>query len=124
MRLIDTDVFINLSRGRLPKSTLYWDGSDCLSDITYMEFAQGCRSRQELQVWKRVCRYFQLLPVNEEISMRARHLIDQFALAQGMTSGDALIAATALTYGYPLVTGNKKHFQFISDLEATFVRTG
>jgi predicted nucleic acid-binding protein len=124
MRLIDTDIFINLSRNKLKRSLLKWDQSDALSDISYMEFVQGCRDNKELILWKKVCQHFTLLPVTEEISHRARTLMDHFSLSQGMQLGDALIAATALFKQRILMTGNKKHFDFVPGLETHFVKIG
>ena len=43
-------------------------------------------------------------------------LLDRHALADGLQLGDALIAATALEYGLPLLTSNIKHFSPIEGL--------
>ena len=44
------------------------------------------------------------------------HLIELHALADGLQVGDALIAATALELGLPLLTANIKHFNPIESL--------
>ena len=44
-------------------------------------------------------------------------LIDQYALSDGLQLGDALIAATALEDGLPLLTANVKHFGSIEGLD-------
>lgn len=121
MYLVDTDVLINLSRGKLPKDLLKWDRSESVSDVSYMEFAQGCRNRRELDLWIKVSRRFQMIPITESVSLRAKILMEQFALSHGLAMGDALIAATALSEGVPLLTGNKKHFHFVPGLKARFV---
>lgn len=121
MYLIDTDILINLSRGSLDKKILKWDGSESISDITYMEFVQGCRNMQELNLWKRVCRRLRLIPLSEEVSHRARYLIEAYALSHRMTLGDALIASTALHHDLMLITGNRKHYRYIPGLKARFI---
>lgn len=49
------------------------------------------------------------LPLDEEIIQRAIHLRQQ----KSMKLGDAIIAATALEYGVPLVTRNEGDFNHI-----------
>lgn len=121
MRLIDTDVLINLSRGKLGKSIVRWDKSECISDISYMEFVQGCRNNQELIIWKKASNQFKLIPVTEDVSHKARSLMDDYKLAHGINMGDALIAATALVHSLTLLTGNKKHYCFIPGLDAEYL---
>lgn len=43
--------------------------------------------------------------------------IEQFALSHGLRSADALIAATAAESNLALCSANKKHFQFLNDIE-------
>jgi predicted nucleic acid-binding protein len=43
--------------------------------------------------------------------------VDTYYLSHGMLIADALIAATAVTHGYRLLTRNRKHFEFLSGLE-------
>lgn len=118
--LIDTDVLIWMTRGhsgatvRL-QTLLPWR----ISAVTYMELAQGCRSKQELERVKKgllLCRT-EVLPVSVTISDRAVQLIDAYALSHGLQLGDALIAATALEHGLPVLTANTKHFGQINALQ-------
>jgi len=50
------------------------------------------------------------------ISQRAYDLIAQYGKSHSMVIPDALIAATALVEGLPLVTHNDRHFKMISEL--------
>ena len=117
--LVDTDVLIWLTRGhpgaaaRLKQIELWR-----ISAVTYMEFAQGCRDQPELERFKNALtgRGTQIAPVTESICERAMRLIDRHALADGLQLGDALIAATALEHGLPLLTANIKHFSPIEGL--------
>ncbi len=53
------------------------------------------------------------LPLDEEIIQRAIQLRQQ----KSMKLGDAIIAATALEYGVPLVTRNEGDFKHIAGLQ-------
>ena len=58
----------------------------------------------------------QIVTLTESIGQRAMHLIDQYALANGLRLGDAMIAATAMEHGLILLTANVKHFGSIAGL--------
>ena len=83
-----------------------------------MELVQGCRDKAELVRLKKALtgRGTQIMPVTESFCARAMNLIDQHALSDGLQLGDALIAATALEHGLPLLTANVKHFSPIKGL--------
>lgn len=119
MMLIDTDVLIWLTRGHAgANNRLAQINPWRISTITYLELAQGCRSKDELLRAKRglAIRQTQVLPVTPAISERAAALIETHALADGLQLADALIAATALEHDLTLLTGNSKHFAPISGL--------
>ena len=117
--LIDSDVLVWLTRGhpgaaaRLRQEPVWR-----ISAVTYIELAQGCRDRAELERLKKGlnARGTRIMPVNESISERAMRLIDRHALGDGLQLGDALIAATALEHGFSLLTGNLKHFKPVEGL--------
>lgn len=118
--LIDSDVLIWLTRGQeRAKSRLSQINPWRISAITYMELAQGCRSKQELERAKRGLAFMhtQILPLTPGISERAMRLIDVFALSNGLQAADALIAATAIEHNLTLLTGNIKHFAPIEQLK-------
>jgi predicted nucleic acid-binding protein len=117
--LVDSDVLIWLTRGHPAAATRLrqidlWR----ISAVTYMELAQGCRDQAELERFKKALtgRGTQIAPVTESICDRAMRLIDRHTLAHGLQLGDALIAATALELGLPLLTSNIKHFSPIEGL--------
>jgi predicted nucleic acid-binding protein len=120
MILIDSDVLIWLTRGhggameRLGQLNPWRS-----STITYLELAQGCRSKEELLRAKRglAAQQTQILPVNASISERAMKLIDEYALSDGLQLADALIAATALEHDLILLTGNQRHFTAVPQLK-------
>ena len=118
--LIDSDVLIWLTRGQQSaKARLSKIDPWRISVITYMELAQGCRSKEELQRAKRGLerKATEIFPLTPSISERAMQLIDAHALSDGLQLADALIAATAIEQGFVLLTGNTKHFSAIDALK-------
>ena len=59
----------------------------------------------------------EIIYVNEEISAKAMFFVERHYPAHSMQLADALIAATAVSSGLPLVTGNEKHYKVIKELE-------
>jgi predicted nucleic acid-binding protein len=72
---------------------------------------------------KSVTGYFaQVLPITEGISESAVRLIERYSLSHRPDTNDVLIAATALSLQETLVTGNRKHFDFIPGLDLKIFR--
>lgn len=120
MILIDSDVLIWLTRGHPGAMTRLMQIKPWrISTITYLEIAQGCRSKDELQRAKRglAVQEAQILHLTPTISERAMALIDAHALGDGLQLADALIAATALEHDLTLLTGNTKHFAALETLK-------
>jgi predicted nucleic acid-binding protein len=120
MMLVDTDVLIWHLRG-YPQATRRLDelGALTLSAVSYLEVLQGMRSKAELVAVKKMLahRAATLLPVSEAITQRAIELMEAITLSHGLQMGDALIAATALDHGLPVLTANVKHFGAIQGLK-------
>jgi predicted nucleic acid-binding protein len=121
MMLVDTDVLIWHLRG-YPQATRRLDelGALTLSAVSYLEVLQGMRNKAELVAVKKMLahRAATLLPVSEAITRRAIELMEAITLSHGLQMGDALIAATALDHGLPVLTANVKHFGAIQGLNA------
>lgn len=119
MLLIDSDVLIWLTRGHAgAKTRLAQIEPWRISTVTYLELAQGCRSKRELERVKRglAFKHTEILPLTPGISGRAMRLIDVHTLSDGLQAADALIAASALEHGLTLLTGNSRHFAAIAKL--------
>lgn len=117
--LIDSDVLVWLTRGHAGAAArLRQINPWRISVVTYIELAQGCRDKAELERLKKGLAQHgtQIVAITETISERAMRLIDQHTLANGLQLGDAFIAATALEHQLPLLTGNSKHFAPIAGL--------
>ena len=118
--LVDTDVLIWHLRG-YPQATRRLDelGTLTLSAVSYLEVLQGMRNKAELAAVKKMLerRAATLLPVSEAITQRAIKLMEAITLSHGLQMGDALIAATALDHGLPVLTANVKHFGAVQGLK-------
>ena len=118
--LVDTDVLIWHLRG-YPQATRRLDelGTLRLSAISYLELLQGMRNKAELSAVKKMLQHRAaiLLPVSEAITQRAIELMEAITLSHGLQLGDALIAATALDHGLPVLTANVKHFGAVQRLK-------
>ncbi|MCE2917827.1 MAG: type II toxin-antitoxin system VapC family toxin [Rubrivivax sp.] len=111
--LVDTDVLIWHLRG-YPQATRRLDRlpSLTISAVSYLEVLQGMRNKAELIAVQKMLerRQATMLPLTEAITKRATELMEALTLSHGLQMGDALIAATALEHGLPVLTGNVKHF--------------
>ena len=119
--MIDTDVLIWYFRGndgarKFLQAIPYQDRTT--SSLCLMELIQGCQDRQEMRA---INDFFSgnislTIHPSEKISDKAIFLLERHALADGLRTVDALIAASALQHGYSLATANVKHFKKIPDL--------
>ena len=84
-----------------------------------MELVQGMRNKNELCALRRALKNWkaEILYINEEISSKAMFYVEQHYLSHSVQLADALIAATAVSYGLPIATGNIKHYKVLKDAE-------
>ncbi len=119
--LVDTDILIDVARGveEAIEQLDRWDSEQgvAISVITYMELLVGCRNKREQRAVERFVRRFELLAIDPEISEEAIGLLVKYRLSHGLLIADALIAATAIARGIPLVSKNQRDYQFIEGLE-------
>lgn len=118
--LIDSDVLVWLTRGHLGAAQRLQGISPWrISAVTYMELAQGCRDKIELDRLKKglTARNTEVLPLTPAISGRAVDLIDSLSLSHGMRLADALIASTAIEHELTLLSANAKNFGTVGGLQ-------
>ncbi len=120
LTVVDTDILIDVGRG-ISEAIDYLDELErrtslAVSIVTQMELIVGCRNKTELRDLKQFLRRFRILKINEVISDKAVELLQQYRLSHGLLIADAFIAATALSWGYPLVSKNQRDYAFIVDL--------
>jgi len=118
--IIDTDVLIWYMKGN-EKAFRSIDRSHTLSIsvVTYMELVQGMRNKIELINLRKALLGWnaQILYISEEISAKAMFYMEQHYLSHSMQLADALIGATAVAYGLPLLTANDRHYKVLKDVQ-------
>jgi predicted nucleic acid-binding protein len=118
--LIDTDVLIWYMKGN-PNAYKAIENSKhfFISVVTYMELVQGMRDKNELNNLRRALHVWgsKILYISEEISVKAMFFVEQHFLSHSIQLADALIGATAISHGLPILTGNDKHYKILKDLQ-------
>lgn len=118
--LIDTDVLIWYMRGNEKAYQVVENSNNFfISVVTYMELVQGLRNKKEFNHLRKALHGWnaQILYISEEISAKAMFYVEQHFLSHSMQLADALIGTTAIAYGFPILTGNDKHYKVMKDLE-------
>lgn len=115
--IVDSDILIDYSRGdEIAADWLDTTASVsrlAISAVTEMELIVGSRNKTHLKELRKLLERFQILHINEEISVGATELVQEYFLSHGLLIADALIAATALYYNEPVSTKNHRDFRFI-----------
>jgi len=118
--LIDTDVIIWYMRGN-PNALKVLENHKgfTISVVTYMELVQGMRNKKELAALRRALKSWgtKIIYITEEISSKAMFYVEQHYLSHSMQLADALIGATAVSHGIPLLTGNDKHYKIVKEIK-------
>jgi len=118
--LIDTDVLIWYMKGNDNAYKAIEElKSFFISVVTYMELVQGMRNKNELNNLRKALLAWnsKILYISEEISVKAMFFVEQHYLSHFIQLADALIGATAISHGLPILTGNDKHYKMLKDLE-------
>ena len=121
LTVVDTDILIDAGRG-VKDAIDYLQEHErstplAVSVVTEMELIVGCRNKAELQALGQFLRRFRILKIDETVSDRAVELLQQYRLSHGLLIADALIAATALSWGCPFASKNQRDYRFIADLD-------
>lgn len=117
--LIDTDVLIWYMRGNTKAlDELEKHKNFSISVVTYMELVQGMRNKKELISLRKALKSWncKIIYITEEISSKAMFYVELHYLSHSMQIADALIGATAASYGVPLLTGNGKHYKVVKEI--------
>ncbi len=118
--LVDTDVLIWYLKGNENAYQVIENSNNFfISVVTYMELVQGMRNKKELNNLRKALHIWnaKILYISEEISAKAMFYVEQYFLNHSMQLADALIGATAIAYGNPVLTGNDKHYKVLKDLK-------
>lgn len=118
--LVDSDVLIDVLRqvpsGAAALAAAKLRAPLAASIISRMETVAGSSNREALQRTESLLRRLTIIPISEEISRVADGLVTTYYLSHGLLIPDALIAATALVRGFPLLSKNQRDYRFIPDL--------
>ncbi len=118
--IVDTDVLIDAGRNIGDAVTCLEEverqASLAISIVSEMELVIGCRNKAELRSLDKFLSRFRVVKLNEQTSEIAVDLLRRYRLSHGLLIADALIAATALSQGIPLVTKNERDYRFIVGL--------
>jgi hypothetical protein len=114
MRIVDTDVLIDLFHGHRAALEFIADVLTrgevvALSVVAVSEILSGMRPGEEERT-ERVLGLFSILDVNEDIARRAGEYLRQYRRSHQTELGDALIAVTANVREAPIATRNVKHY--------------
>ena len=112
---VDTDVLIEILRGRNPAITENWQKlaasqvAILISPVTIAEIGAGARASEK----DAIARLFAPLicvPIDALIGYRAGEYLFRYAKSHNVEIGDALIAASAVQSNAALWTRNRKHY--------------
>jgi len=118
--VIDTDVLVWYMKGNEKAFEAIKNSKNFfISVVTYMELVQGMRNKNELNHLRKALHVWnsKILYISEEISAKAMFFVEQHYLSHSIRLADALIGATAIAYGLPILTGNDKHYKIFKDMQ-------
>jgi predicted nucleic acid-binding protein len=113
--LVDSDILIEVLRGRKPEVARLWADAAAIgtplfySPVTLAEVRHGMREH-EREPTDQVFSSIMSVPIEVEIGTRAGDYLRAFHASHAVELGDALIAATASIHQLQLWTQNRKHF--------------
>lgn len=88
-----------------------------LSAVTKIELMLGATHKTDMARITKKLNRFNIALINNDITLQAFDLLQNYRLSHGLSLPDSIIAATALITDLELFTYNTKHFKFISRLK-------
>ena len=123
--ILDTDVLIWFLRGNEKATKAVAEAIPfSVSIVTYMELVQGMLNKKELSSMKKAFKTMgvNIIPVSENISLRAAEYVEKYSLSSSMELADALIASTCIEAKETLLTANNKHYKAIKEMKMKVFR--
>ena len=118
--IVDSCVFIKAFRKDVQaiNDLKQIEGRTAYSIITKLELLTGANTNLKKEAILRIFESYYGIPLNQLISDTAIELMHKYVSGQKVISvPDCLIAATSLASGFPLLTYNKKDFDFIEGIK-------
>jgi predicted nucleic acid-binding protein len=119
MRLVDTDILIDIQRGYL--SALEWFGSlknlPSVPGFVVMELMQPAKNKSDIRKVQELIAPLDIVWPRPADLQRALAWFPELRLSHNLGLLDALIAATAVGLKAPLITFNVKHYRAIPGLQ-------
>jgi predicted nucleic acid-binding protein len=92
-------------------------GKTAYSVITQLKLLIGANTNTKKETINKIFKFYYGIPLNQTISITAIEIMQKYVSGQQIISvPDCLIAATSIITGYPLLTYNKKDFDFIEGI--------
>ena len=113
--LVDSDVLIEVSRGRNPDITGQWkalsrsETAVVYSPVTAVELWAGSRPAEYTEL-NDLFQALTCIPIDAETGRKAGEYLRQFHKSHSVELGDALIGAAAAVTRAQLWTRNRKHY--------------
>jgi predicted nucleic acid-binding protein len=113
--LIDSDILIEVSRGRNKAVVSRWmelstsDAAVLYSPVSVAELWAGARP-SEHDALRSLFRALTCAPIDEEVGRQAGAYLQRYRRSHGVEVADALIAANAVANNAELWTRNRKHY--------------
>lgn len=121
MILCDSDILIEIfdrNNQKIIDLLLGYDANQlCISSISFSEIIFGAKNKKHQNNLLRALNKFILIDITLPIDTLHRQLILDYSMSHKLKIQDAMIAASAIWYGIPLLTLNKKDFSFIKELQ-------
>jgi tRNA(fMet)-specific endonuclease VapC len=125
--VVDSSILISAARGRFSLKQLGSDYADTpfvIASITVSELLHGVYRTADLRLQEKrrafaelVIDLFPVIAFDQEIARTHAHLWARLAsIGQMIGAHDLLIAATAITLGYGVLTTNEREFQRLTEL--------
>ena len=128
MTFLDTDLLIEIQRNS-PQAIAWLQANQDLEfeipATVALEMLVGSRNREELNRTNTFLTSFNVVPFGARDYELAYALVATYRLQTGLSLGDFLIAAQALSREATLLTFNLKHFKSVQglDVRAPYART-
>jgi len=113
--LVDSDILIEVSRGRNPDIVARWvdlsnsDDAVLYSPVSVAELWAGARPKEH-EALRNLFEALTCAPIDEEAGRQAGLYLHQYRRSHAVELADALIAAGAVANGAELWTRNRKHY--------------